>query len=211
LAKHPAKFSKPVLELAEQIIPRDVLVLDPFAGTGLIHTLEGRTTIGNELEIEWASMRQPTIVGDATRLAFRSGSVRWLFTSPTYGNRFSDHHNASDGSLRHSYTHTLGRKLTDRNTGAMPWGKEYRTMHILAWFEAHRVMARRGRFVLNVSNFIKNFEEVDVVGWHLLVLEGIGFRKIGVYEVKTRRMKQGSKKTRKLRVAHEYIIVFEKP
>lgn len=208
MAKHPAKFSKPVLEAAQLLLPHGAVVLDPFAGTGLIHTLDGFITIGNEIEMEWATMRQPTIVGDATRLAFRSGSVQAALTSCAYGNRFSDSHNAQDGSIRHSYTHDLGRKLHERNTGAMPWGKAYRELHILAWFELYRVLHRQGVFILNISNFIKHFEEVDVVGWHDTVLQAIGFRKIKMVAVSTRRMKFGANRER---VATEWCIQYRKP
>lgn len=208
VTKHPAKFSKEVLEIIEPLLPKTGVLLDPFGGTGKGLLLRPDTAWGVEIEPEWTTMHPRQIVGDATRLPLASQSLSGAFSSCTYGNRFSDHHNASDGSVRHSYTHTLGRPLHPRNTGQMPWGREYRRMHILAWFELWRVLRRKAPFVLNISNFIKNFEEVDVVSWHTLVLEGIGFRKIKMIAVETRRMTQG---TNRHRVAHEYVIQFVKP
>ena len=89
-----------------------------------------------------------------------------VVTSPTYGNRLADHHNAKDGSRRISYTHTLGRTLTPGNSGAMHWGKDYRLLHRLSWEEVARVLSIGGLFVLNVSNHIRKGEEVPVVQWH---------------------------------------------
>lgn len=52
-----------------------------------------------------------------------------ICVSPVYGNRVSDSHNAKDGSKRVTYTHMLGRKLTDGNTGCLQWGEKYKQAH----------------------------------------------------------------------------------
>lgn len=107
---HPAKFSAPVLELIAGILDeRDPqrgtpqlrrgsrgapVLLDPFAGVGKIHELTKAlpwlTTIGVELEPEWARQHDRTYVGDATKLLIESDSVDVVATSPCYGNRMAD-------------------------------------------------------------------------------------------------------------------------
>ena len=103
MVKHPAKFSQPVLEaLAEMTGPfldRGSRVLDPFAGTGLIHRLGtycGWDTVGVEIESEWATMHPQTIVANALDLPFPDGSFDATITSPCYGNRMADSHNAQE-------------------------------------------------------------------------------------------------------------------
>ncbi len=93
---HPAVYSKAVLECFEREIPLRTRVLDPFAGTGKIHDLTRRETFGIELEPEWAQMRPGTIVGNALQLPFADESFDVIATSPVYGNRMSDHHDAKD-------------------------------------------------------------------------------------------------------------------
>lgn len=97
---HPAKFSDSIMEVIADIIPgrEQLRVLDPFAGVGRVHELATETvdTWGVEIEPEWATMHPRTIVGDATRLPFRDGAFDYVVTSPTYGNRMADHHDAKE-------------------------------------------------------------------------------------------------------------------
>lgn len=93
---HPAKFSIEVLDAIDVIVPEGVTVLDPFAGVGFIHRLKGRSTIGVELEPEWASVHPRTIQGNALALPIPDESVPWVVTSPCYGNRMADHHDAKE-------------------------------------------------------------------------------------------------------------------
>jgi len=117
MTKHPAKFSDRILERLADLLatrgdePDQPLVLDPFAGTGKVHQLDGIRSVGVEIEPEWATMHPNTVVGNTLYLPFRTGAFAGMITSPTYGNRHADHHNAKDPSFRHSYTHTLGRTL----------------------------------------------------------------------------------------------------
>ena len=55
--KHPATFSKAILERLDELVPNGVW-LDPFAGTGKIEQLDrpGRGFVGIELEPEWAKV-----------------------------------------------------------------------------------------------------------------------------------------------------------
>lgn len=106
LSDHPAKFNRGVLRLVEMHVRcearrlnRQVHVLDPFAGVGRIHDLPKRIakTVGVELEPEWASCRSGTRRGDATKLPPRwTGRFDVVATSPCYGNRMADSHEARD-------------------------------------------------------------------------------------------------------------------
>ena len=84
-----------------------------------------------------------------------------ICTSPTYGNRMADSHDAKDGSSRNTYTHKLGRKLDVNNSGKMQWGNEYKKLHTKAWNECFRVLKNDGVFILNFKNHIKKGKEVD--------------------------------------------------
>ena len=91
---------------------------------------------------------------NAIALPFRDESFDAVVTSPTYGNRFADKHNAKDGSIRRSYTHDLGRTLHAENSGSMQWGQAYRDLHVKAWAECFRVVRPGGLFVLNISDHV---------------------------------------------------------
>lgn len=101
--EHPAKFSPAVLDAIEAIVldeadrlNRVVRVLDPFAGVGRIHRLPA-DTIGVELEPEWARQAdERNVVGDALHLPLADDSIDVLATSPCYGNRLADQHDARD-------------------------------------------------------------------------------------------------------------------
>lgn len=121
MVTHPAKFSSSILTVLAGLVQPEWRILDPFAGTGRVHSL-GSNTWGVEIEPEWASMHPRTIVGDALHLPFAAKSFDAVITSPTYANRLADHHEAKDGSVRHSYRHDLGRPLHPSNSGQLQWG-----------------------------------------------------------------------------------------
>lgn len=78
---------------------RPARVIDPFAGVGRIHDLPRRIadTVGVELEPEWAACRARTVQGDATCLLDSwVASFDVLASSPCYGNRLADSHEARD-------------------------------------------------------------------------------------------------------------------
>lgn len=92
-----------------------------------------------------------------------------------YGNRMADHHEAKDGSIRNTYRHVLGRPLHPSNTGQYSFGYYYQNMHHYAWKEVYRVLKPNGIFVLNLKNFYKKGEVVDIISWHKGKLYNLGF------------------------------------
>lgn len=228
--KHPAKFSDPIIDSLRSLVcatsrdlGRPVTVLDPFAGTGRVHRLARDTrcvarTVGVEIEREWAEVHPDTIVADSIlwmrARARRGGSGRFdvIATSPCYGNRFSDSHNAQDGSTRRSYTHDLGRALSPGSSGAMPWGPRYWQFHADAYRAMHAVLVPGGRFLLNVSDFHRQGEEVHAVEWHLGAAYGAGFVQVGRARwIETRRLRGHGSEATAARAPAEAILVLGKP
>ncbi|MHB8318073.1 MAG: DNA methyltransferase [Acidimicrobiales bacterium] len=211
--RHPAKFSPSIMDLiATLLIPPDALVLDPFAGTGRIHEIGtrcGARTVGVEIEREWASLADQTIVADAIQLPFPSNIFDIAATSPTYANRLADHHQARDGSVRHSYTHDLGRSLHPNNSGAMQWGEPYKCLHQAAWAEVLRVLRPGGSLVLNISDHIRGGVIQPVTDWHVQTLQALQFTIVEHYLVPTPRLRYG--KHSAVRVPHESVILFTAP
>jgi hypothetical protein len=219
--KHPAKFTEGMVPYFKKILDAELggyteqplLVLDPFAGTGRIHDLdpdcERYVTVGLEIEPEWANMHPRTVRGDATGMhPSWSGKFHAVVTSPTYGNRMADHHNARDGSKRMTYRHVLGRELHPHNTGAMQWGPQYRAMHVAAWAEVTRVTRPAAVLVLNMSDHIRKGEVVPVTQWHRDTLATLGWRLTNSIEIETPRMGFGA--NYKSRVPFETIDTFRR-
>jgi len=206
--KHPAKYTDSLLPVFERMLAGCKNVLDPFAGTGKIHSLPFET-VGVEIEKEWAEMHEKTIIGDATDLQFANCEFDAICTSPTYGNRMADCHNAKDGSSRNTYTHKLGRTLNDNNSGKMQWGQEYKDLHIKAWNECFRVLKKDGVFILNFKNHIRKGKEIDAFSWHVSELLKIGFSVEIIEQVETKG--NGFGQNAKLRTGFEFVARFRKP
>ena len=119
LPNHPAKYSAPILPVLGQEFDRwygsgftfnPVRVLDPFGGVGGIHYIKKHSlwhekilSIGSELEFGWAIQglidrdpNGPMVQADALSLPFPDRSIHAVITSPCYGNRMADHHEAKD-------------------------------------------------------------------------------------------------------------------
>ncbi|GEM_PF-1021340 len=202
---HPAKFTPLILDVIEELLaahlPKGGLLLDPFAGVGGVHHLASAKyrTIGVEIEAPWADTHIMTIQGDALALPFGDHSFDCVVTSPVYGNRFSDHHQARDGSLRRSYTHDLQRMtgnperaLHFHNSGTLQWGPRYREFHERAWMEVQRVLKPAAIFILNTSDHIRKGEAQPVTDWHLSTADRLGFEIIDRAAVPTQRMRNGA-------------------
>lgn len=226
---HPAKFSQPILDRLRVLLAteaqtvraehgRPLVVLDPFAGVGRIHRLarpDRIATLGLELEAEWAACHRDTIHTDALVWMSHAVAAGWydvVATSPTYGNRFSDHHVARDGSTRRSYTHDLGRQLTANNSGTLTFGTKYWEFHALAWQLVFEVLRPGGLFLLNVSNFYRGETIVDAVTWHRGAAWGAGFVQGGRdRRINTPRLQGVGDASTAQRAEHEVILVFRKP
>lgn len=203
MPRHPAKYSPTVLHEVQRLVAGFNRVLDPFAGpTGCDSS---PNCVGVEIEPEWAT-HERSIVGDATSLPFKDCSFDAVATSPCYGNRMADHHDARDLSRRHTYRHSLGRPLNDRSSGKLQWGKAYREFHEAAWTEVHRVLRPFGIFVLNVSDHVRAGQVQLVTDWHRRVIEDLDFCFIDELIIETPRMRHGE--NYQLRVDHESILVF---
>lgn len=209
---HPARFSGELLPVFADLLAGYLSVLDPFAGTGRIHELRrwGHTTIGVEIEPEWAAMHDGTVVGDALNLKrFTAGQFDAICTSPTYGNRLADHHDAADPDRRRSYTHDLGRPLADNNSGQLQWGTEYKGFHRKAWKQAVRVLRPGGRFVLNIKDHIRDGKRQAVSRWHREELEKLGLVLVDHVPVGAPSLRQGT--NGHLRITAELVLAFDKP
>lgn len=208
---HPARFSKQLFPVFADLLEPGMTVLDPFAGAGGIHELADFIDIhitAVEIEPEWAALHPLTDVGDALDLKYDDGTFDAIVTSPTYGNRLADHHNASDPELRRSYTHDLGRELSEENSGDLHWGEAYRDFHARAWTEAVRVLKPGGRFVLNIKDHIRAGSWQDVAGWHVSALHALGLEVFAFRPVVTGHLRQGENAA--LRADAEMIIGFTK-
>lgn len=211
--EHPAPFSDPILNTIGEKVRGASTVLDPFAGVGNVHKLRDladvEKTIGIEIEPEWAAKHPDTIEGNALDMPFDDGSIPAIVTSPTYGNRMADHHDAKDDSTRHTYKHTLGRNLNESNSGQLQWGDEYRAFHLKAWTEAVRVLEPGGTFVVNVKDHIRDRAKQQVVAWHVDTLcRVLGLECVGHDLVPTKGLMAGE--NHDARTVAEVVLTFKK-
>lgn len=221
---HPARYSQALLDEFRSILKHydipEGAILDPFAGTGRIHELQddGWDTVGVEIEKEYAGMHPNTVLGSALNLPFDPETFAAIVTSPTYGNRLADSHNASDPERRRSYTHDLGRELHAENSGTLHWrtptgrgaaGSEaYRTFHEKAWREAVLVLRPGGLFVLNCCDHIREGLTQPVTAWHCWMLGRLGLDYVESRSVATQKLRQGDNASLR---HQEQIHVFRKP
>jgi DNA modification methylase len=132
-----------------------------------------------------------------------------VVTSPCYGNRLADHHNASDPESRRSYTHDLGRDLSAGSSGAMHWGSAYRNFHRAAWAETWRVLRPGGRLVLNIKDHVRKGKRQLVAGWHITHLVSVaGFELLWNHNVETPTLRQGENAAARFA---EQVYVLRKP
>ena len=217
-AKHPAKFTGAILKEAVEIfkncgINGNEKVFDPFGGTGkiffLLNFYPNLDITAFEIEPEWAAWDERVTVGNALDNKFPDSYFDIIFTSPVYGNRISDHHNAKDGSERNTYTHKLGRPLHPDNSGKLQWGEKYRDFHREAWAETVRVLRPNGLFLLNIKDHIRRGKVQEVSAWHYEHLtKELDLRSIVSVKVPVKGSGYGS--NRKVRVFYENLFLFEK-
>lgn len=212
--KHPAVYTDSFIQIFAKILKDKQRVLDPFAGTGKLAMIKNHgfsgSIICNEIEPDFTSITQYPVdewyYEDAEFLNL--SNIDAICTSPTYGNRMADHHNAKDSSKRITYTHCLGKQLKDGNTGKMQWGKNYKEKHNSIYKNLFKILNKDGLFILNISNHIRKGKEIDVVNFHKETLLEIGFEFDHQISIETKRMKFG--KNSEKRVKTEEILIFRK-
>lgn len=219
---HPAKFSPSILAKVKSIVAEEARfheglyrVFDPFAGVGGIHELESINptvrTLGFELEKEWADAHPFTLHANALHISkyWPEGNVfDAIVTSPCYGNRMADHHDARDDSIRNTYRHKLGRPLSLDSSAGLQWGDEYRSFHADVWYQCVDVLRSNGIFVLNCKDHIRKSEIQHVTDWHIQTLESLGLiiERSHWIDAPGNRMGQNGEK----RIDHETITVLRK-
>lgn len=211
---HPAKFSNELLPYLAKYAYG--FVLDPMGGTGKAGLMKKlnpdilHVTI-NEIEKEWADQAQSNsvdrvIIGDAKNL---KGAYDCIVTSPPYGNRMADNFKAGKpDSMRRRYAGDLGRNPSEGSVACKHFGKGYEDMMIQIYDSLLRNV-KFDLFILNVSDFIRQFKRVDVCGFYVSYFESRGFHLLSREEVKTRRQKGVGANTH-LRVESESVMVFSK-
>ena len=214
--KHPAKYTDSFICIFAEILKGQKKILDPFAGTGKIALIKDFGFCGeiyaNEIEPEWIKPNKYNCdvitTEDAEFLQYTDGFFDAICTSPTYGNRMADHHIAKDGSKRNTYTHCIGRQLSDGNTGKMQWGPEYMEKHERIYKHLASLVKNGGLFVCNVKNHIRKGKEIDVKSFHEESLKKSGFQKTKEIFVESKGNGFGANADK--RTTGEYIMVFQK-
>lgn len=209
IPEHPAPFSDSVLYEFRDLLRRLSVrtILDPFAGIGRIHELRPRwETWGVEREPEWAVASPYTTIGDALELTsmFAIGEVDVIATSPCFGNRMADHHEAKDNSRRNTYRHLLGREIESGSSAILQWGDEYREFHVQAWEEATALQTPW--FILNIKDHIRKGEIQPVTKWHFDELRRQGWHLLEDVRIKARGNRYGA--NHDLRIDHETVALF---
>lgn len=209
---HPAKYTPILIDKFKTLLTGTEKILDPFAGTGrifnLLNTHPALDIHAVEIEPEWASYDERIICADALNLPFENETFDCIITSPTYGNRMADHHEAKDRSIRNTYRHKLGRKLHPNNSGQLQWGKDYKDFHTKAWIECGRVLNPNGKFILNIKDHIRNGQVQFVTDWHISVLTTMHYIVEDHIKINLSGNRFGS--NGQLRISYESIIVFRK-
>ncbi|MCB1716190.1 MAG: hypothetical protein KDK05_13775 [Candidatus Competibacteraceae bacterium] len=211
LPRHPAKYTDELLPVFVTMLQGSSYILDPFGGTGKIFEIEpllrGAKIESVEIEPEWAAYHPRTTLGSALALPWPDDTFDAICTSPTYGNRMADHHDATDDSRRNTYTHAIGHKLHKQNSGQLQWGKAYKDFHERAWIEARRVLVHQSKFVLNIKDHIRNGKRQHVTDWHIKCLKLLGFTLIWHHRVDCPGLRHGANSD--ARIDYESVILFE--
>lgn len=168
---HPAKYSNELLPiLAKYAFGHVVDIMGGTGKAGLLKKFQPsitKVTI-NELEPEWATQATENnvdeiIVGDAAKLKINCDVI---VTSPPYGNRLADNFKSSKPRPKTmAYALDLKRDPSEGSVCCKHFGRGYEDL-MARIYDSVFENCRFKRFVLNVSNFICNWQEIDVVAWY---------------------------------------------
>jgi hypothetical protein len=215
--RHPARYNKKFLPIFAKMLDGSKRVFDPCAGDGVrfkeLHDtyLPDSFFFGTEIEPEWAyTIPNLLLCRDAFEYMKDVVDSFWdaILVSPVYGNRMSDSFIAKDASKRNTYTHRLGRQLSENNSGKLQWGDEYRDFHSRLWKECIRILKPEGKFILNVKDHIRKGEQQFVTDWHIKTIEDLGMNVIEHIKVNVPSLKNGENSN--LRIPYESVLLFIK-
>lgn len=254
LEDHPAVYSPAVLEAIDDVLERHghplsprggLRILDPYAGKGSGVDRWGEAgydAVGVELEPEWKLCSQRVIRGDATHLDSMVDELGGLFdalvTSPCYGNRMADCHEAKDRcpacvppvghnpsldasggpckkckgtgfTPRITYRHKLGRMPSTGSAAILQWGGLYRDHHKRFLEAALEVLEPGALCVVNMKNHIRDGVEQLVTEWWVNTLLVRGCQLVEVRRVPTPGMGYGANGS--ARTECEFLIVVRMP
>lgn len=211
IPNHPCEYSWELLPVIYKMTTPYPKILDVFAGTGRRLLMIRPDAYLNELEPEWAQVSQAqtdrSFVGNVLALRWADDEFDAVVTSPTYGNRMADHHEAKDKSYRRTYRHCLRRPASPDSSTELYWGEKYWDFYRRAWLEVRRVLRPGGGLILNIKDFFILDQRQYVTDWHISCLQDLGFRVVEHVKVKTRGMRRGANGSR--RMEYESVIHLE--
>lgn len=235
---HHAQFSPEIVHVIEKLLQTFEIehVHDPFAGPGarlgeLCRRL-GMTFSG--AEIEESFIVDPGVIhADSTQ----PDSYPWygnprglgrtaVVTSPVYPNGMADHHEAKDESERKTYRSAVtenegrDRELHPNNMGRYGYRNTKRlesggrsVKRKTFWRIAEECVTNwhpADLVIVNVSDFISAKEIEPFTEDWMVLMERHGWFPLKVGQVGTQRMTYGSDDSRDERLAHEWVLVYEK-
>jgi hypothetical protein len=220
-AKHPARFSREILDVLRIELSSAPWVHDPFAGTGerlgaLCDEL-GVGFSGTELEAPFIVDRRVHQGDSRDRRTYGIEPGRfWIVTSPVYPNGMADHFKPRDASRRFTYRAAAielsgdpDYALHEANMGrysVRAGAKAERTYWELAaavidqWHQAERA-------IVNVKDFTTGERYVDVTGGWRLAMACKGWHLVRRHDVPCPGMRHGANGN--VRVDTEAVLVFD--
>lgn len=227
MTHHPAPYSEEIILLHKELLRgRKVRALDPFAGVGrgLDFVPSGSSVTLVEIEPEWADVcraaaerRQDlkvTVVQGDSRTSIPRRKYTHIFTSPTYGNRFTDPYLPNPKWRRRSYAQSLKRPVSDGATSRFGFHTEqYRNLNAEVMERAVGRLEDGGEAWINVSDFYRTTNKGEeptrmlVTLWWVNLMHDLGLVLREAHPVYTRRFKDGENRHR---AAYESLLIFVK-
>lgn len=225
---HPAPYSEEIILLHRELLGgRKVRALDPFAGVGrgLDFVPSGSSVTLVEIEPEWAQdcrlaaaqrahdLKVTVIEGDS-RTSIPRRTYTHIFTSPTYGNRFTDVYLPNPRWRRRSYAQSLKRPVSEGATSRFGFHTEqYRDINAEVMTQAVKRLVVGGEAWINVSDFYRTLKKGEeptrmlVTLWWINLMHDLGLVLREAHPVYTKRFKDGENRHR---AEYESLLIFEK-